>query len=72
MFSLTLGSSTQEGKFGGYSDIGDFIFGVNVFIANIRVLLAVYQINVGILVIVAWSCGLYLAAAAIISNGEIF
>ena len=58
--SIVLTSPTQEGKYGGYADAGDFIFCCIVLIANIKILVSAYQINVGIVVSVGLSICLYI------------
>ena len=39
-YTISAGSQSRHGMFGGYAESGDFIFGVVVFVANIKVLTA--------------------------------
>lgn len=70
--SIVRGSQNQEGKYGGLTDAGDFVFACAVFVANTKVLVSTYEINFGIIFSVLWCSGLYVAAYAAISYTSIY
>ena len=50
-YAVSLYAPAVNGRYGGYSDAGDFVFLTVVFIANIRVLVTSYEISWGLMII---------------------
>ncbi len=66
-FSIVKGSQNFNGKYGGLADAGDFVFACVVIVSNIKVLVSANEIGFGIIFVVFFSIGLYLATYAVIS-----
>ena len=70
LYYFTLGSSTADGKFAGYSESGDFIFLCLVIIANSRVLAQANEIAWGLIILYVGSILFYFLSAVVVA--EIF
>ena len=58
--SIALHSPTFTGKYGGYTETGDFIFCCMVVIANVKVLVSANIINLGIVATVIASIAFFI------------
>ena len=65
-------SSNADGFYGSLVDAGDFVLANAVFVANVKILVASYEISGGILITVLLSILGYIVSAAIVSETGLF
>ena len=70
--TLNRNSSNTKGFFGSLVDAGDFVFLCAVFVANVKILVASFQIGFGIILTILVSIIGYVVCEAIVSETSMF
>jgi len=67
LYAFSIGSQSVDGKYGGYTEAGDFIFICLVILVNTRVLVSSHTIDWGLIAVEVVSFLVYLLFAIVIS-----